>query len=702
MSAAPSRLMNTESLPTRIRRVAVATDRSETGEQAAVWAADFAERFEAELLLIQVVSPSDPASTAAGEASATMARAEAESLADRAVELAGEKGRARLVVDSDPARAIVAVAEEAGADVLVVGNDGMSGRREFLLSNVPNRVSHAASTVVIIVNTTGGAVVDTPRRSRRHDSADAEHVEDPHLMARATWITRVMARHGIQELFTRADPDDHVNRLRQAKALRGALEELGPTFCKLGQVLSTRPDLLPPEFITELVMLQDDVARMPEVEVVQTMERELGVPWEDVFESIHPEPLAAGTIAQVHRATLAGGDRVVVKVQRPTARGEIDRDLGLLELFASRAAARPGVRRVIDLESVFSHLGESLHRELDFVREADNIERMREIIERYDRLAVPSVYHELSTSRLLVMQDIQGTPIAEAPPGMARTEAAEQIIESYYRQILDDGFFHADPHPGNLLWWKDTIYFLDFGMVGEVGPEMREKLILLLMALWQEDVEFLTDVIFSLAGDPVEGIDIEAFKAEIDELVVAYRHVKLEDIQLGAILQKMTEISMRHRVPLPASLTLTAKALAQMQFAAAALDPNVDPFDVASRFLMRNLIDEVRSKLDYKKLYYQSQKLRVRAGEIVEAVERMIGAKPGPRPAIQFRSDKLERSLRRVGRHLALGLTASAAILSVGIVEAFGAASATVSLLLGGLAIALSFALVVDLLRGSG
>ena len=196
------------------------------------------------------------------------------------------------------------------------------------------------------------------------------------------------------------------------------------------------------------------------------MERELGVPWEDVFASIDPSPLAAGTIGQVHRATLEDGTRVVVKVQRPSAEEEILRDLGLLELFAAQAAKRAGLREVVDVPALVEHLSSSLRRELDFRQEAQNIERMRAILARYDRLAVPGLHADLSTSRLLVMEEVQGGPLRDAPEGPERREAARQLLEAYYRQVLTDGFFHADPHPGNLRWWDGRIYFLDLGMVG--------------------------------------------------------------------------------------------------------------------------------------------------------------------------------------------------------------------------------------------
>jgi predicted unusual protein kinase regulating ubiquinone biosynthesis (AarF/ABC1/UbiB family) len=185
------------------------------------------------------------------------------------------------------------------------------------------------------------------------------------LLGRAARVASVFAKYGLRE--TRGSGDSQEVRARR---LRDALEELGPTYAKLGQILSTRPDLLPPEFIVELSSLQDDVAPLTEAEVVQVMEEELGVPWEDVFESIEPEPLAAGTIGQVHKATLESGEKVIVKVQRPGARDQIMRDLGLLGMFAEKTESREALRRIVDLPAVVEHLSESLQRELDFEQEA--------------------------------------------------------------------------------------------------------------------------------------------------------------------------------------------------------------------------------------------------------------------------------------------------------------------------------------------
>jgi predicted unusual protein kinase regulating ubiquinone biosynthesis (AarF/ABC1/UbiB family) len=191
---------------------------------------------------------------------------------------------------------------------------------------------------------------------------------------------------------------------------------------------------------------------------------------------------------------------------------------------------------------------------------------------------------------------------------------------------------------------------------------------MLLLAFWQEDLGFLTEVTFMLAhGSDRADIDVEQFQAELGSLMAAYRNVPLKEIQLGPIMQQMTAIALRHRIPLPASMTLTAKAMAQVQLATSQLDPELDPFDVAGRFLMRTLTGQIRARFDPRQLFYQTQKLRVRSARLMEALERLVGARPGPRMQVNFGAEKLEAAVRRAGYRLALGVTSAGALLGAAI-----------------------------------
>ena len=688
--------MGPERDPLQPRRVMVATDRSETAERAVAWAATFAERSGADLHLVQVVVPA--ISDGGQGATAALVQSAQDDLARRARTLAGARGHARVVVADDPAIAIVRASAEDAIDVLVVGNAGMSDRKEFLLGNVPNRISHNARCTVVIVNTLG---VDVPTAWSVPPGDRDEPASPLGRLGRGGTIAGVFAKHGIRELLGSPDEDGATGRRRQAKRLRSALEELGPTFAKLGQLLSTRPDLLPPEFIEELAELQDDVPALTEEQVVRVMEADLGVPWEDVFGSIEREPLAAGSVAQVHRATLANGRKVVVKVQRPEAREQILQDLGLLRLFVEQVGARPGLRRRIDMPTIFEHLSTSLQQELDFRREAHNAERLRATLADFPRLAVPAVHAELSTARLLVLQDVGGVPCSAVPEGPLRREVARQLVESLCKQILVVGFFHGDPHPGNVMWQpvEERLYFLDLGLVGEVGPEMREAMVLMLIAFWQKDAAFLADVLLTLS--PAGGAlpDTDSLAKAIEEFVAKHRGDSVRTVAFGPVLQELMAISFRHGIALPASLSMAAKSLSQMHAITAQLDPAIDPFEVSGRFLLGWLMRRTIRDVDPKQLGYELQKLRVRALRVLESVERVVGARPGPRAALHFNASALEQTLRAASRRLALGIAGGFALLGGALAAASERAGPWIAAACGVTGGVLIAALVFDVVR---
>jgi predicted unusual protein kinase regulating ubiquinone biosynthesis (AarF/ABC1/UbiB family)/nucleotide-binding universal stress UspA family protein len=662
--------MTTHDSAPSVQRVLVATDRSATAAGAVHWAANLAAQYGAELLLVQVVPPTTADGPAPNGSVSPLERAQTE-LGQMAAEIAGSRGRARVFVGADPAQAILDAAEQEHADVVVVGNVGMGGRKAFLLGNIPNRISHNVRCTLVIVNT-APSDQQAAAAAPGHVAGTAEtEIGEGALLSRSWRIGRVMARAGLRDLLRRSDADGEDTVRAAAQRVRAALDELGPTFAKVGQILSTRPDLLPPAFLEELSSLQERVTPLSEAEVVAMMERELRVPWEDVFASIDPTPLAAGTIAQVHRATLESGERVVVKVQRPTAEQDILQDLGLLDMFAQKAAARPALRRVFDVPAMIEHLSSSLRRELDFRREAANIRRMQEVLAPFTRLDVPAVYEEYSTARLLVMQEVQGVAVQEAPPSPARTEAARQLLEAYYHQVMQEGFFHADPHPGNMKWWNDKIYFLDLGMVGEVDAQVRELILLLLLSFAQKDASFLAQVVLALSGHEGgtgEAVDVAAFQEDLRDLIARYRDLSLKELRLGPLLQEVTRIAVRHNVRVPAALTLTGKAFAQMQEIAAELDPSLDPFSVAETFVLRSTLRQLLQGMDLQTMFYEAQKARLRLTRVLDGLEGLVGARPGAPLGVDLRGTQhLEKTIDRAGRRLslALGLSGTLAVAAI-------------------------------------
>jgi ubiquinone biosynthesis protein len=637
-----------------IRRVMVTTDRSATAERAVRWAANLARPCQAELIVAQILPAEDE----------TIDRARAAASLEKSVmKLGVARTRIHVVVSPDVSAGILQAADDAQVDVLVVGNVGMAGRKRFLLGNVPNRVSHNARCTVVIVNTSD-AETDAEERDFSKETPDQQQRD---LFGRAWHIGRVLVKAGFKEAIRRHRAGDEAAMQDAAVRLRKALDELGPTFAKLGQILSTRPDLLPKVFIDELATLQERVTPMTEAEVVEVMEQELHVPWEDVFESFHPEPLAAGTIAEVHLAKLDSGEDVVVKVQRPNAEFEIMEDLGLLEMFARRATNRSALREVFDVPVIVRELSHSLRRELDFRREAANLKRMRQVLEPFTRLAVPGLYEEYSTSRLLVMEDVRGVSIHEVPEGQERKEAARQLLEAFYHQIMSEGFFHADPHPGNLKWWNGKIYLLDLGMVGEVEPRLRHLILLMMLAFSQKDAPFLTEIVLSLAS--LEGgvgvVDFEAFRGDMEDLIERYREKSLREMKLGPIFQEVTEISVRRNVRTPASLALMGKAFAQMQLVAAELDPTLDPFEVAEQYVLRHTLRHATHGLNPQKIFYDFEKARERMSRLMEGVEQIVGARPGSNLQIDFRgTDRLEKAIQQSSKRISLALGLGGAMIA--------------------------------------
>jgi len=326
---------------------------------------------------------------------------------------------------------------------------------------------------------------------------------------------------------------------------------------------------------------------------------------------------------------------------------------------------------------------------------------MRVGLADFPRLAVPRVHTAYSTSRLLVMQDVGGVPAADVPAGTLRKEVGRQLLESFYQQIMINGFFHADPHPGNLMWQpaEQRLYLLDLGMVGDVGADTRELIILMLLAMWQEDSAFLTDVSVMLSGVDRGNLDLEAYRKEIEVLMSKYRAASMAEIQIGPLLQSMIEVSVRHGAPLPASLALAAKSLAQLQLVAAQLDPALEPFDVAGRFLTRSLVRNLIPRGDIKTLVYEAQKVKHRVARVFEAVERLVGERPGEKPAVNVRAASFEDTVRRASRPLALGFAAGFAMLASAITATSERVPGLVPVTFGLVAAILTLVLLVDVSR---
>jgi ubiquinone biosynthesis protein len=317
---------------------------------------------------------------------------------------------------------------------------------------------------------------------------------------RALYVSRVARRSGIRRVLAEIGVVGHREATREgAQNFRRALEELGTTYIKLGQLLSSRPDLLPDVYIEELSRLVDAVGPVPFAEMDAVIRAELG---DDVFETIDPEPLATASIAQTHRALLKSGRDVVVKVRRPGVEGQVELDLAVLRATARLLAGHSETAQLLQIEALADELEVHLREELDFVEEAHNTELIGRLVEGYDRLRVPAVIRPYVTERVLVLEYIAGRKV-ESDHGLAPElagELARQFFSAYVRQVVVEGVYHADPHQGNILLTNDgRLALLDFGLLGRLDDDTRRGLSLLLLAIAQNRADDVADLILGLS-----------------------------------------------------------------------------------------------------------------------------------------------------------------------------------------------------------
>ncbi len=388
----------------------------------------------------------------------------------------------------------------------------------------------------------------------------------------------------------------------KAEELAADFEALGPTFVKLAQLLSTRPDFLAPGYIEALARLQDDVDPFPFEQVVETVEAELGVRLKTGFLEFDPAPLAAASLGQVHRAVLRSGKEVAVKVQRPGIREQVLGDLAALAEIAELLDRRTEAGRRFGFGAMFSEFRRSMLRELNYDREAQNLETLRENLSEFDRIVVPRPVLDYSTSTVLTMEFIGGKKVTDLGPlsqmELDGEELGEQLFAAYVKQILVDGFFHADPHPGNIFLTPDQrLALIDLGMVSHISPEMQDRLLKLLLAVSEgRGGDAATESI--RMGEELEDFDETRFRREVAQLVVENQGVRVGQVSAGAVMAELTRISGECGLRSPPELTMLGKAMLNLDEIARILAPDFDPNaalqEQASR-VMRNRVMRLTS-----------------------------------------------------------------------------------------------------------
>ncbi len=386
-----------------------------------------------------------------------------------------------------------------------------------------------------------------------------------------------------------------IERLTQPERLRMAMEELGPTFIKLGQILSTRPDLIPHEFTEEFGKLQDKVPSISLEDIKAQIQRENGYPVEEIFDDFSPEPIAAASIAQVHRGRLRTGEEVVVKVRRPGIEKVIETDLDIMMGLAYLIERHLPSGMIYDPIGLVKEFRRTIHREMDFSREGHTIDRFSANFEENDTVYVPKVFWEHTGEAVLTMEYVDGIKVSHfdelLEKGYDLPTIASNGADSFLTQVLVHGLFHGDPHPGNIFILPgNTICMLDFGMVGRLDEDLRYQLADLLLALLQRDVERVINYLL-YSGDLTDEINLKELRRDLSEFIDDYYEVPLQEINAGRLLGKFVEILTHYRIRFPSDLMLLAKALVTVDGLGRQLDPGFNMTEHLRPF-MEKLIRE--------------------------------------------------------------------------------------------------------------
>ena len=455
--------------------------------------------------------------------------------------------------------------------------------------------------------------------------------------------------------------------------LRMALEELGPTFIKLGQLFSTRSDILPPDYLHELAKLQDAAPPVPAATIRALVEEELGAGPDEIFASFDTEPLASASIGQTHRATLHDGTSVVVKVRRPNIHAVIETDLDILQDLANRASRRWSAAANYNLRGLVSEFAVSLRRELDYVLEGRNAERFAANFAANSEVHIPQVFWPTSTSKILTLERITGIKVddveeldrARVDRGALATKAAGVAVS----MVFEHGFFHADPHPGNLFIEPDSrIGLIDFGMVGEVDDALRRQLGTLLAALTSHDVERLATALheLSVVKHPT---DREQLRVDLVAFVGLYRGRRLGEVNVAALVSQLLALLRKHRLQLPSEMAAVLKVFLMVEGMGVRLDPDFNLGAFLGPYAQRLMVDRYSPEALVKQLLASGQDAASLAVDLPDKLRRLLDLLDASGVVVQLQGKDLEPlvgRLERVGDRLVAGIVVAAFIRAVG------------------------------------
>lgn len=401
----------------------------------------------------------------------------------------------------------------------------------------------------------------------------------PERLSRYAAVAKILVKYGrVADAAEDSDAPDELAR---------DLEALGPTFIKLGQVLSTRADLLPPAYLEALSRLQDEIEPFAFEEVQKIVEEELGARLSKAFSDFEERPIAAASLGQVHRAALRDGRVVAVKIQRPGVAESVAKDLDALDEIARFLGARTDAGRRYDLQGMVDEFRTAITTELDYLREADNLRLIGKNLEEFKLIVVPQPVDGYTSTRVLTMDYVGGTKVTSVSPvvkvELERDVLADTLVHAYLKQIVLDGVFHADPHPGNVLITDDGLLALvDLGMIGRISPQMQERLFKLLLAVSEGRGEDAAEVALTL-GEKLPEFNDAGFRRDISTLVGRIGHQNVTEFQIGRVFLELAQLINNNAMRAPAELTMLGKTLLHLDEVARALHPTLDVNDAIRR-----------------------------------------------------------------------------------------------------------------------
>ena len=502
------------------------------------------------------------------------------------------------------------------------------------------------------------------------------------IVERSRQVSRILARHGLATIAEHAGfrrfaprlgrpPDPALGR---AERLRRALGELGVTFIKLGQMLSTRADLLPPDFVTELAKLQDAAPPVAIEHVVSAITEELGGAPEDVFQAFDPRPLASASIGQVHAAVLGDGTPVVVKVRRPGVIDEVERDLEILRRLTHWVQTHTTFGRDLDLMPIVDEFAYTLRNELDYVREGQNADRLRQAFAGDARVWIPRVLWDYTTERVLTLERVGGIKVSDLETldrlAVPRREVAENAVRMFLHELLEVGFFHADPHPGNFFVQPDgAIAVVDFGMVGRVSEPVRRHLMRAGLAAIEQDAEALAEELFAL-GVAGRRADRAAFTRDLDHLLGHWQGRSIAELSAASVTQELSAIAFRHRLQLPGELALLMRVITMSEGLGLRLDPAFNYLEFARPILREHWRRGRSMSVGAAKLGRATIAAADLAVELPSRAGRLLGRVERGELELNVRHeglDHLAQEFQGMTNRLALAMVLAASVVALGV-----------------------------------